>query len=179
MTSCRRFWPWSGGKGAEDHPFDGKNVWETLGEGVLCPHEDILIDVEAFRGAIRKGDWKLVRVAQLPGKTDLYNLAMTRRRRTVSRRRTRSRTRFGGPAGGLRPQLKLSEWIKAQPGFLGRRARLLDPDFDIDDGGMPHEKPLLPKPMIGSAVFERCDLERLSAYALPLAIARSAMVAIL
>jgi hypothetical protein len=30
------------------------------------PNEDILIDVEAFRGAVREGDWKLMKVALLP-----------------------------------------------------------------------------------------------------------------
>ena len=31
--------------------------------------------MEAFRGAVRKGDWKLVKLALLPGKTELFNLA--------------------------------------------------------------------------------------------------------
>ena len=65
----------AGGKGADDHPFDGKNVWPTLAEGKPSPHDEILINVEAIRGAIRKGDWKLVRMATFPGKTELFNLA--------------------------------------------------------------------------------------------------------
>jgi len=40
---------------------------------------------------------------------------------------------------------KPSEWIKAQPVFLGAQGKtIFDPDFDIDDSGLPHEKPLLP-----------------------------------
>src|SRR5208282_1447197 len=65
----------AGGTGADDHPFDGKNIWATLAEGTPSPHEEILINVEAIRGAIRKGNWKLVRMATFPGKTELYNLA--------------------------------------------------------------------------------------------------------
>ena len=43
--------------------------------------------------------------------------------------------------------MKPSEWIKAQPSFLGAQsATLFDPDFDIEDGGLPHEKPRLPNP---------------------------------
>jgi hypothetical protein len=38
---------------------------DTIGEGKPSPHEDILINVEAFRGAIRKGTWKLIKVALL------------------------------------------------------------------------------------------------------------------
>ena len=65
----------AGGKGSPDHPFDGKDIWPTLADGKPSPHEDILINVEAFRGAIRKGDWKLIKIAILPGKTELFNLA--------------------------------------------------------------------------------------------------------
>jgi hypothetical protein len=37
---------------------------------------------------------------------------------------------------------KRSEWIKAQPAFLGAQGKtIFDPNFDIDDGGLPHEKP--------------------------------------
>ena len=50
-----------------DHPFDGKDIWATLSEGKPSPHEEILINVEAIRGAIRKGDWKLVRHGHVPG----------------------------------------------------------------------------------------------------------------
>ena len=54
---------------------DGKDIWPTLAEGTPSPNEDILINVEAFRGAIRKGNWKLVKIALLPGKTELFDLA--------------------------------------------------------------------------------------------------------
>ena len=40
---------------------------------------------------------------------------------------------------------KPSEWIKAQPAFLGAQGKtIFDPDFDIDDDGLPHEKPVIP-----------------------------------
>ncbi len=43
-------------------------------------------------------------------------------------------------------EMKPSEWIKAQPTFLGAQGKtLFDPDFDIDDSGLPHQKPRLPK----------------------------------
>jgi hypothetical protein len=39
-----------------------------------------------------------------------------------------------------------SLWIKAQPSFLGTQGKtIFDPDFDIDDSGLPHEKASLPK----------------------------------
>lgn len=40
----------------------------------------------------------------------------------------------------------MSEWLKAQPDYLGAQGKtVFDPDFDIDDGGLPKEKPVLPK----------------------------------
>jgi arylsulfatase A-like enzyme len=65
----------AGGKGSPDHPMDGKDMWPTLAQGKPSPNEDVLINVEAFRGAVRKGDWKLVKIALLPGKTELFDLA--------------------------------------------------------------------------------------------------------
>jgi len=42
-------------------------------------------------------------------------------------------------------QQKPSEWIKAQPAFVGEQGKtVFDPAFDIDDGGLPHERPALP-----------------------------------
>ena len=65
----------AGAQGSPDHPFDGKDMWPTLAEGKPSPNEDILINVEPFRGAIRKGNWKLVKIALLPGKAELFDLA--------------------------------------------------------------------------------------------------------
>ena len=42
-------------------------------------------------------------------------------------------------------EMKPSEWIKAQPGFLRAQGKtVFDPDFDIDNSGLPQEKPSLP-----------------------------------
>ena len=41
---------------------------------------------------------------------------------------------------------KPSEWMKAQPEYLGAQGQtVFDPDFDIDDGGVPSMKTMLPK----------------------------------
>lgn len=39
------------------------------------PHEDLLINAEIFRGGVRKDQWKLVKLALLPGKTELFDLS--------------------------------------------------------------------------------------------------------
>jgi hypothetical protein len=44
-----------------------------------------------------------------------------------------------------RPSQKPSLWIKAQPAFVGVQGKtVIDPDFDIDDDGLPQEKVVLP-----------------------------------
>jgi arylsulfatase A-like enzyme len=54
---------------------DGFDAWATLAEGRLSPREDILLNVEVFRGAIRVGEWKLIVRATLPGKLELFDIA--------------------------------------------------------------------------------------------------------
>jgi hypothetical protein len=39
---------------------------------------------------------------------------------------------------------KMSKWLKAQPAFLGAQGRtILDPDYDIGNNGLAHERPSL------------------------------------
>jgi arylsulfatase A-like enzyme len=137
----------AGGKGSPDHPFDGKDMWKTISEGAPSPNEDVLIDVEAFRGAIRKGDWKLVKVALLPGKTELFDLSRDPGETTnVAGQNPEVVRALEARLLAYATQQKPSEWIKAQPAFVGEQGKtVIDPDFDIDDGGLPHEKPLLPR----------------------------------
>jgi len=42
-------------------------------------------------------------------------------------------------------QQKPSEWMRAQPAFVGEQGKtILESDFDIDDSGLPHKKTTLP-----------------------------------
>ena len=136
----------SGGKGSPDHPFDGKDMWAVIADGATSPNDDILINVEAFRGAVRKGDWKLLKVALLPGKTELFNLAKDPGETTnVADQNPEIVKDLEARLIAYAKQQKPSEWIKAQPAFVGAQGKtVFDPDFDIDDGGLPHEKELLP-----------------------------------
>ena len=137
----------AGGKGSPDHPFDGKDAWPTLAEGKPSPNEDILINVEAFRGAIRLGNWKLVKVALLPGKTELFDLsADPGEKNNVAEQHPDIVRDLESRLLAYAKEQKPSEWIKAQPAFVGEQGKtVFDPDFDIDDSGLPHEKPVLPK----------------------------------
>lgn len=136
----------AGGAGSPDHPFDGKDMWKTLAEGAPSPNDDVLINVELFRGAVRKGDWKLVKIALLPGKTELYNLAKDPGETTnVGAENPEVARDLEARLLQYAKEQKPSLWIKAQPAFVGAQGKtVMDPDFDIDDGGLPHEKLAIP-----------------------------------
>ena len=137
----------AGANGSPDHPFDGRNIWPAVAENQRSPHEDILINVEAFRGAIRKGNWKLVKIALLPGRTELFDLSEDPgEQNNVADRYPEIVSDLEARLVAYAKEMKPSEWIKAQPTFLGAQGKtLFDPDFDIDDSGLPYEKPRLPK----------------------------------
>lgn len=47
--------------------------------------------------------------------------------------------------GGVRVPTIFYWPAKLRPGFLGAQGKtIFDPDFDIDDGGLPHERPAIP-----------------------------------
>jgi len=137
----------AGAKASPDKLLDGKNIWATVAEGKPSPHDDILVNAEAFRGAIIKGKWKLVKIALLPGKTELFDLtADPGEKNDVAEQNAEVVRDLERRLIAYAKEQKMSEWLKAQPDYLGAQGKtVFDPDFDIDDGGLPREKPVLPK----------------------------------
>jgi arylsulfatase A-like enzyme len=137
----------AGAQGNPAKPFDGRNAWATLAEGKPSPHEDVLINVEVYRGAVRKGPWKLVKHALLPGKTELFDLAKDPGEKTnVAAENPEVVKDLEARLIAYAKEQKPSLWLLAQPAFLGPQGETaFDPGFDIDDGGLPQEKPVLPK----------------------------------
>lgn len=56
-------------------PLDGVDVWPTVSTGADSPREEIVYNIEPFRGAVRQGDWKLIWRTMLPASVDLYDLS--------------------------------------------------------------------------------------------------------
>ncbi|NJL07109.1 MAG: arylsulfatase [Methylacidiphilales bacterium] len=137
----------AGAKASPDNLLDGKNIWATLAEGQPSPHDDVLVNVEVFRGAVIKGKWKLVKIALLPGKTELFDLSADPGEKTdVSGENPEIVRDLESRLIAYAKQQTMSEWLKAQPDYLGAQGKtVFDPDFDIDDGGLPTMKPNLPK----------------------------------
>ena len=146
-TSCPRCSRWPAARAARTTPLTARTSGRPLAEGKPSPHEDILINVEAFRGAVRKGNWKLVKIALLPGKTELFDLsADPGEKNNVAEQHPEIVRDLESRLMAYAKEQKPSEWIKAQPAFVGEQGKtVFDPDFDIDDGGLPREKPVLPK----------------------------------
>lgn len=136
---------YAGGAGSPDHPFDGKDARAAIAQGKPSPHEDILINVEAFRGAIRKGNWKLIKVALLPNKIELYDLSKDPgEKENIADKNSDVVQDLDARLTNYAKQQKMSEWLKSQVDYLGFQGQTtLDPEYSTD-GGLPHEKPVLP-----------------------------------
>lgn len=136
----------AGAKSSGDPSFDGKDVMPTLTEGKASPHEEILINAEIYRGAVRRGNWKLIKVALLPGRTELFDLSKDPSEKfNVAEEFPNVVRELEGRLIAYAKEQKASEWLKAQPSFMGPQGKtVFDPGFDIDDGGLPLEKPILP-----------------------------------
>ncbi len=65
----------AGASTAKCKPLDGIDVWQTISEGKPSPRTEVVYNVEPFRGAVRKGDWKLIWCTPLPSALELYNIA--------------------------------------------------------------------------------------------------------
>ena len=65
----------AGASTSKSKPLDGVSVWETLAEGKPSPRTEIVYNVEPFRAALRKGDWKMLWRSMLPSSVELYDLS--------------------------------------------------------------------------------------------------------
>jgi arylsulfatase A-like enzyme len=64
----------AGVKASKGKPLDGLDVWRTISEGAPSPRQEVVYNIEPFRGGVRVGDWKLIWRTPLPSKIELYNI---------------------------------------------------------------------------------------------------------
>ncbi|HWJ75559.1 MAG TPA: arylsulfatase [Kaistia sp.] len=65
----------AGGSTTGTKPLDGMDVWNTIATNAPSPRNEIVYNVEMFRGAVREGDMKLIWQTPLPQRLELYDLA--------------------------------------------------------------------------------------------------------
>jgi arylsulfatase A-like enzyme len=136
----------AGGKGDPAKPFDGKDATATVLSGEPSPHDDILLNVELFRGAIRKGNWKLIKTAVMPGKIELFDLEKDPgEQHNLAGRNPELVKDLEGRLLRYAGQQKMSEWLKSQVDFLGFQGKtVLDQGYNVDRGP-ESEKPAMPE----------------------------------
>jgi arylsulfatase A-like enzyme len=89
----------AGGSPEQRLPLDGRDAWPAVAEGKPSPHEEILVNAEPHRGAIRRGAWKLVVHGRLPraadeqGTVELFDLSRDPEEKTNLAEQNPDRTR--------------------------------------------------------------------------------------
>uniref|UniRef100_A0ABS3MGV2 Arylsulfatase n=2 Tax=Bradyrhizobium quebecense TaxID=2748629 RepID=A0ABS3MGV2_9BRAD len=115
-------------------PLDGHDMWPTISEGKASPRDEVIYNIEMYRGAVRKGDWKLVWRTTLPSKIELFNLAQDPYEKvnlasTNPERVLELQKRIDGLAGEMSKSLLLNEVFKGvTKGLTGKPPVLPDED---------------------------------------------------
>jgi len=65
----------AGANASKGKPLDGLNVWASISAGTPSPRQEVVYNIEPFRGGVRQGDWKLIWRTPLPSALELYNIA--------------------------------------------------------------------------------------------------------
>ena len=121
-------------------PLDGLDVWSTISDGKASPRKEVVYNVEMFRGAVRRDDWKLVWRTVLPSKIELFNLAQDPYEKTNVADQNPEKVqelqkRIDGLAGEMAKSLLLEQVFKGvAKGLTGKPPALPDEDNFYEQG---------------------------------------------
>ncbi len=65
----------AGARVGNEKPLDGMDAWATVSEGAPSPRNGLVYNVDPLMGAVREGATKLIWVAMLPPRIELFDLA--------------------------------------------------------------------------------------------------------
>jgi arylsulfatase A-like enzyme len=124
----------AGASTSTSKPLDGLDMWQTISGGKPSPCDEVVYNVEMFRGAVRKGDWKLVWRTSLPSKIELFDLAQDPYEKANVAGQNPEKVlpmqkRIDGLAGEMAKSLLLTEVFKGvTKGLAGKPPALPDED---------------------------------------------------
>lgn len=137
----------AGGKMPTDKIIDGKDIWPAIAEGKSSPRDEVLINVEFHRGAVRKGNWKLIKKAALPSSVEVYNLADDiSEEHNVADQHPDKVKELEKLLNRYAEQSKGSLFLQTYMPFIQDDFKSIEHVFSgNEDAGQPGEKPVLPK----------------------------------
>ena len=105
---------------SQTKPIDGIDMWPVIAQGKTSPRNEMLINVDEFRGALMVDNWKLIVYAPLPTRIELYNIAddPTEEHNQADRDPDRVRkmlSRLNEYAWEMKPSLYLDDLTRAHP----------------------------------------------------------------
>ncbi len=135
------------GKVEGKNKLDGKDVWSVITEGASTPHESILINAEFHRGAVRKGDWKLIKHASLPSRVELYNLvADVGEKNNLAKENPKKVAELEKLLNNYAKESKQALYFKEYMPFIIEDYKASEMNYNGDeDSGQEDEIPVLPK----------------------------------
>ena len=136
----------TGGEMPTDKTIDGKDIWPVLSRGEPSPRNEVLINAEFHRGAVRKGDWKLIKNATLPSSIELYNLDNDlSEKHNVADQYPKKVRELETLLNEFAKQSKGSLFINSYLPFVKDDFKHFEHAFeDNEDAGKPREKPIMP-----------------------------------
>ena len=105
---------------SQTKPIDGIDMWPVIAQGKTSPRNEMLINVDEFRGALMVDNWKLIVYAPLPSRMELYNVAddPSEEHNQADRQPDRVQkmlTRLNEYAWEMKPSLYLDDLTRAHP----------------------------------------------------------------
>lgn len=105
---------------SQTKPIDGLDMWPVIAHGKPSPRNEMLINVNEFRGALTVGDWKLILYASLPSRVELYNVVDDPSEEHDQSKREPDRVRnmlkrLNEYAWEMKPSMYLEDLMRARP----------------------------------------------------------------
>ncbi len=137
----------AGGKVEGTKPLDGADLWPVLTAKAPRAKDDILVNVEAFRGAVRQGKWKLLHTATWPQSTELYDLdADIGESKNVAEANPRVVADLMKRLNAYGNQQTPSKWLASQMRFMKHQGKML---METDDNGLAEKQDMGALRMLG------------------------------